>query len=74
MMLVVPMYCILKNYGNYIKHNNGNFIVIKADIICLSGSIGSFFVYLKIISRCRDPPFINLNKKFELIGGINNGQ
>lgn len=39
------------------------FIMIVAGTICLSGSIGSFFVFKNNIYNCRDPPFINLNLK-----------
>jgi len=37
------------------------FTMIVAGTICLSGSIGSFFVFKDKIYNCRDPPFINLN-------------
>ena len=37
------------------------FTMIVAGTICLSGSIGSFFVFKDKIYNCRDPPFINLS-------------
>ena len=37
------------------------FTMIVAGTICLSGSIGSFFVFINKKNNCRDPPFINLN-------------
>lgn len=66
MKLVVFMNVYLNSYENNvtkIKNLKGVIYPNKADIICLSGSIGSFFVFKDKIYNCRDPPFINLNLK-----------
>ena len=55
----------LKNFKLYVNSKDnpsmGLFTMIVAGTICLSGSIGSFFVFKDKIYNCRDPPFINLN-------------
>ena len=38
------------------------------------GEFDLFFVVFKVGTGCRDPPLINLVKKFKLIGGKKNGK